>query len=298
MTARVTAQEPRVPATPTETRLDLLKRATRASAPIRNVFVQRPPSESSRPGMLHHLVSTGDRRALRAYLIIVGYTSFENEDGWTTTLDSGLWARSFGTTETLDLTGARTAAERTLGRLQRLKLIRYTRRRGSPKISVTLLREDGSGEPYDRPNGRAVADRFFNVPHAFWEHELDVNLSMPELAMLLTILKERDHAEFPAERMPEWYGWSADTALRGLKGLVARGLVERRASWRKDPRSPVGFTEAWQYQPVLWLRPSRANSTTAKKKRPKKNKTRKLPAAKAAATKEPRRPTKHTRTAS
>lgn len=290
MSEELPGEESFVPATPAETRIDFLKRATRTSVPIRNVFVQQPRNAPSRPGMLHHLVRSSDRRALRAYTIILAYTSKENDDGWTTTLDSGLWARSFGATETLDLPAARTAAERTLARLAKLKLISYRRQRGSPNISVTLLREDGSGDPYDRPNGRSVADRFFSLPHLFWERQLDEQLSVPEFAMLLTILKERAHAEFPAERMREWYGWSADTTLRGLKGLTERKLVERRKSWRKDPRSPVGFTEAFQYQPELWLRPSRASKTTPKKKR-------KPRATKAAAKKQPKRTAASKRTA-
>lgn len=303
MTKDASGKASREPATETETRVELLKRNTRAAVPIRNTFVQLPRGAPSRPGVLHRLVGNGDRRALRAFMVIVGYTSKDNVDGWTTRLDSGVWARSFGATETLDLPAARIAAERTLARLERLNLVTYSRERGSPKISVTLSREDGTGDAYERPNGRAVGDRFFSVPRAFWERELDKTLSMPELAMLLAILKERDNAEFPAERMPDWYGWSADTTLRGLKGLLDRGLVERRESWRKDPLSPVGFTTAYQYQPVLWLRPSRgAKTTTSKKKTTARKKTtkktRKLRAAKAAATKEPRRPTKHTRTAS
>jgi hypothetical protein len=37
--------------------------------------------------------------------------------------------------------------------------------------------------------------------------------------MLLVALHEKNNLELPAERVPEWYGWSADTSERGLATL-------------------------------------------------------------------------------
>ena len=78
---------------------------------------------------------------------------------------------------------------------------------------------------------------------------------MPGLAMLLTLAREKPWSAFPAERMPEWYGWSADTTERGLRELVDLGLAERREAYRRTPLSPVGYTLAYQYRLKSWLRP-------------------------------------------
>jgi hypothetical protein len=37
-----------------------------------------------------------------------------------------------------------------------------------PERRLSLLREDASGEPYDRPVGTSLADRFITLNHAFW----------------------------------------------------------------------------------------------------------------------------------
>ena len=59
----------------------------------------------------------------------------------------------------------------------------------------------------------------------------------PGLAMLLTVAMEKPWSSFPAERMPEWYGWSPDTTERGLRDLVDLGLCERRKAYRRTPLS-------------------------------------------------------------
>ena len=44
------------------------------------------------------------------------------------------------------------------------------------------------------------------------------------------------------ERVPDWYGWSADTAERGLKTLEAHGLIRVDKRYKKTPLSPSGRT--------------------------------------------------------
>jgi hypothetical protein len=78
---------------------------------------------------------------------------------------------------------------------------------------------------------------------------------MPGLAMLLTVAREKPWSSFPAERMPEWYGWSADTAERGLHNLLDLKLAERREAYRRTPLSPTGSTMTYQYRLKPWLRP-------------------------------------------
>ena len=221
--------------------------------------MQALPGGESRRGPLQIFVSNSDLRGLRAYLIVVAATSASNEDGWSTTLDSLVWARLLDAEDTATQAGARTAAWRTLGRLQDRKLIRRTRSaRSNRDITVTLLREDAQGEPYTHPASGAAddpADWYLRLPVSFWAKGLDAELTMPGLAMLLTVAREKPWSAFPAERMPEWYGWSPETTERGLCELVDLGLAERRKAYRRTPLSPVGYTLTYQYRLKSWLRP-------------------------------------------
>ncbi|MFC5667637.1 hypothetical protein ACFP3U_32300 [Kitasatospora misakiensis] len=246
-----------------ETRTALLERAKRKAAPYRKTFVQAHRGGESRHGPLKRFVTNGNLRALKAYLITVAACSSENEDGWTTTLDSMVWARLFDTTLTTTDQSARTAAWRTLQQLQAMNLIRCTRPRGSTKISVTLLREDGSGAEYTRPNGKAEADRFLQIPITFWTKGYDAQLDLPGLALLLAIAREKPWSPFPAERAPEWYGWSADTQLRGLQKLLSLNLVERREAYLKAPLSPTGSTLVYQYRLAASMRIRKQKATPA-----------------------------------
>jgi len=89
------------------------------------------------------------------------------------------------------------------------------------KIRVTLLREDGSGQPYTRP-GKGNTDRFLRLSHRFWLDGWYEKVDLPATAMLLVALHEKLNFELPTERVPDWYGWSADTAERGLATLENR----------------------------------------------------------------------------
>ena len=250
-------------ATGKDARAELLVRAVRPTVPLRKTFVQAPRGSETRPGPLRTFVSNGDRRGLRAYLITVAATSASNEDGWSTTLDSLVWARLLDAEETTATqAGARTAAWRALGRLQDRQLLYRTRSpRSNREITVTLLRENGSGDPYYHPAGGMPddpADWYFRLPVSFWTKGLDATLTMPGLAMLLTVAMEKPWSSFPAERMPEWYGWSPDTTERGLRELVDLGLCERREAYRRTPLSAVGYTITYQYRLKSWLRPRAA----------------------------------------
>ncbi|MEV6013893.1 hypothetical protein AB0M29_45135 [Streptomyces sp. NPDC051976] len=89
----------------------------------------------------------------------------------------------------------------------------------------------------------------------------DDMIDMPGLAMLLTVAREKPWSSFPAGPAPNWYGWSADTHLRGLQKLLELGLVERRTTYKNGPLSPNGYTLVYQDRLVSWMRPSRAKTT-------------------------------------
>ncbi|GAA2509639.1 hypothetical protein [Winogradskya humida] len=206
--------------------------------------------------MLAPFVTAGDLRGLRAYLMIVAASSATNEqDTWTTELDSLVWARLFDAHKDAESAAARTAAWRTMTRLKDKGLIDCTRTKGSRNIAVTLLREDGTRQPYSRP-GLADKDAYLQLPIGFWAKGHDEKINLPGLAMLLAICAERRWAAFPAEHMPTWYGWSADTTLRGLKNLRELGLVEQRERYKRAELTAPGSTMFYEYRHVRAMRPS------------------------------------------
>ena len=63
-----------------------------------------------------------------------------------------------------------------------------------------------------------------------WAEEL----SLPAIAMLLVALHEKPNFPLATEHMPHWYGWSADTAERGLAELAKLGLLKVGKQRYKD----------------------------------------------------------------
>lgn len=235
------------PANEDETRAALLDRSKRDFAPINKLFVQAAPGSDSRPGPLATFVHNRDLRGLHAYLLLLGITSSgDSQDGWSTTLPIGVWARAFGTTRNATPASATTAVSKVLTRLEQRNLITRQRHGRERKIRVTLLREDGTGRPYTRP-GKGNSDRFLRVPHTFWRGGWHERLDLPATAMLLVALHEKNNFELPTERVPGWYGWSADTAERGLATLEQLGLLTHTIRLKKAPLSPTGLTKVNRY---------------------------------------------------
>jgi len=235
------------PATVQDTRVALLERSKRQFAPVNKVFVQAPAGNESRHGMLATFVTGRDLRGLQAMLLLLGIiSSGAGEDGWSTTLPIKVWARAFGTTLTATGQSATTAVSKTLTRLEDRKLIERTRRGRERNIRVTLLREDGSGSPYTRP-AAGNRDRFLQLPHTFWLNGWHDRLDLPATAMLLVALHEKSGFELPTEKVPEWYGWSADTTERGLRTLIELGVLTKTERVKKAPLSPTGLTRVNQY---------------------------------------------------
>ncbi|MEV3959252.1 hypothetical protein [Streptomyces albogriseolus] len=239
-------------ATGRDTRTAVLKRSVRPNVPLRKTFVQAHKGAVSRHGPLKEFVTGRDLRGLKAYLMIVAACS-SGTNGWSTTHDSAVWARMMDIGQTATEQSARTGAWRTLRRLEERRLI--TCHRSGTMITVTLLREDGSGQPYDRPRGDTEDNLFLQIPATFWTKGYDEQLDLPALALLLVVAREKNWSAFPAEKAPEWYGWSADTHERGLKKLLDLELVERREHCTKAPLAPMGVTMTYQYQRTPAVRP-------------------------------------------
>ncbi|MFD5899848.1 hypothetical protein [Streptomyces sp. NPDC060366] len=246
-------------ATGRDTRTAVLDRSIRTNVPLRKTFVQANRGSVSRHGPLKDFVTGRDLRGLRAYLIIVAACS-NGDNGWSTTHDSAVWSRLMDIHETAVSQSARTGAWRALRRLEERNLIECSR--SGTKITVTLLREDGTGKPYDRPVGDREENLFLRIPNTFWAQGRDEKLSLPGLALFLVVAREKHWVALPAERAPEWYGWSPDTHERGLKQLVDLGFVLKRAIKKKAPFAPLGYTIAHEYR--------RALITMPRKSKPKK----------------------------
>ncbi len=246
------------PASGEETRAFLLTRSKRRSAPISKLFVQAPLGTVPRHGPLSTFVRHRDLRALRAMLLLLGIiSSGDGPDGWSTTLPIAVWARAFDTTLDATPASASTAASKVLARLEDRRLIERTRRGRERKIRVTLLREDGSGEPYTRPTSR-----FLQLPHAYWLDGWYRKLDLPATAMLLVALHEKPGFRLPTERVPDWYGWSADTAERGLTRLADFGVLEVAQRLIKAPLSPSGLTKINEYSLLAPFAPSPSRTAT------------------------------------
>lgn len=234
-------------ATVAETRRALIDRTNRHFTPLAKTFVQNPhQSAESRRGPLAEFVNNGDHRGLLAFLLIHAAIS-SGEKGWNTTLHLEVWARAFATTEHATLTSAKSAASKVLRRLEERHLIAREQSGRPKKIKVTVLIPDGTGQTYKRPLGDTKETRFIRLNHRFWTEGWDQKLSMPAIAMLLVALHEKPTFSLPTERMPEWYGWSADTAERGLRELQEHELLEVTQGRRKEPLAPAGVTLFNQY---------------------------------------------------
>lgn len=222
----------------------LLERSKRPNrtVPIRRQFLQQGSSGAPAPGPLRSLVRRSQPRALDLYLLVSAVTS--NGDfavtEWATT-----WARSIGNH---DERSGTIAVSRAWKALRDLKLIE--RKRGEAgKSVITKLREDGSGAPYTPPGGSG--DPYFQLPFEFWDHGLHESLSLPGKAMLLiTLSLRKERFALPQDRMPTWYGISADTAGRGLRELQEKGVLAHvDDEWFETLSTRTG----WASRPVYQL---------------------------------------------
>ena len=192
-------------------------------------------------GPLADFVQKGDRRGLVLWMLALTKAS---GDDFAVTLAAIVWARALGF-DLPETKSARTAISKAWTRLERRRLI--ARDRSGRLTRVTLLREDGSGRPYERTPG-AAGDRYLKIPHSFWllgpsprERWYDV-LTLPEIAMLIIARTMGNGFRLPLESVPRWYGISADSALRGLHGLAGHGVLSIAKHYKSAPLAPQGYT--------------------------------------------------------
>lgn len=252
------------PADEDATRAFLLKRAKRDYTPLQRSFVQNPDRSAAQRGApLGEFVKRGDLRGLRCLLFVHAVTSSgASEGGWSTTLPLPVWARAFDTTKHADRRSASTSASKALARLEQHGLITRTRSGRARAVRVTLLRPDGSREPYTRPDGST--HRYLQLNNRYWTEGWYEKLDLPATAMLLVALHEKPSFELATHRVPEWYGFSADTAERGMKTLEDLGLITIRRRVKAAPLSPTGATEVNVYTLTDTFAPPRSAAGKAK----------------------------------
>jgi hypothetical protein len=224
----------------------LLKASARPSESvrIRNAFVQGGDQKHPVPGPLHQMVRDRDERALDLFVL---HRTLVSAEPWTSrALSSRIWARMLGV-ETDQDHGA-VVVSRAWRRLdQKYHLI--ARGKVGRKAVFTSLREDGSGEDYVAPSGRDVDNRYFQIPFAYWTDEQAWYRTLSLVAKAMLFIGSTLKAGFilPTERVPEWYGVSAETAQRGLKELRDVGLLNRATSYKETPLEDLMYTQEHHY---------------------------------------------------
>ena len=256
------------PATTHETVDAIAGSTSRDAFPLRRTFIQQKELGDSVPGPLASFVSARDRTALLLYFLALTKAS---KEPWDVSHHSAVWARALGLPEPTGLV-ARGRISKAWTRLVDRKLIVRTRR--NRLAELTLLCEDGSGDPYTRPGSG-----FINISHALWTEgpvpaeeagtaapkrwfEL---LTLPELTFLIIGLSNRKGFSLPVERGPDYYGISADTLYRGSTGLRRHQLLDIQKHRITAPLAPEGFTfeNLYTLRPPFEPRERRGSSTGA-----------------------------------
>lgn len=231
---------PSTPASRDETVEAFVIRSKRpAGVPVRRGFVQGGTQARPVPGPLATLVQHRDPRALDLFLLVLATASGGDFD---VTSPSAVWARAVGVPS---LTDPAAAVSKTWSRLESLRLI--SKKRNGRLAQVQLLREDGSGRPYEHPF--STREAYFKIPSAYWTdaHRWYRSLSLPARAMLLIALSLDDGFYLPFDKARSWYGVSADTARTGFGELSASGLLKVTTRYLTAPLTPAGFIERRHY---------------------------------------------------
>lgn len=217
-----------VPPKPTPSRdesaLEIL--GDRLYVPLRTSIAQTGRGKDAKPSRtLPGLVKAGER-AFDQYMLTVSAASSSLPH--TMRQPTGRLARASG--RSAGEPGMR-AVNRAFGRLAELGLVSLDRSTRPP--AVTLLREDGSGEPYTLPGrGGATGERWCKVPRAYWGSGLHRELDLPAKALLIVALTLDDYFWLPRDRGPAWYGLSESTVQRGLQRLVKENILDAYPFWK------------------------------------------------------------------
>jgi DNA-binding transcriptional ArsR family regulator len=226
--------------------LERSRRPTRA-VPIRNSFLVRGSRGGRVSGPLSIIVGRRDHRSLDIFLLAHMITSSDKKTGaFDVTEWSQTWARAIGIYD--GATGA-SAVSRVWRRLEDDGLI--TRKRGSlRRTTVTVLREDGSGQPYTRPTG-AKNDPYFKLPFSYWNDTTPWHreLTLNGKAVLLISLSREPIFYLVHRQAATRYGVSEETIRRGLNELLDHKILTiREERYIPSTQSQTGWTLRTYYR--------------------------------------------------
>lgn len=216
------------------------------AVPLRSSFVQQGPRGNRRAGPLSQFVTARDEIALDLFLLALTAGSAPPHD---VVRPTEVWLRALGRSPTKS---SISVVSRAWTRLEGRKLVR--RGRQGRLLRIELCCEDGSGDPYTYPTGSS-SELYFKLPFAYWTEGLNNSLSLSEKAMLLIALSLPPGFSLPYDRVPDWYGVSADTAQRGFGGLVGKGVLTMETGYKAAPLTARGWTEERRYTLAVPLRP-------------------------------------------
>lgn len=213
------------------------ERQGRSSTPLRRLFLQ-DTSGAGQPAPLPDFISA--RRGLALDLLLLLHC-VAGGSPWDVGLPAGAWARALDMPQTVS---SETTISKNWTWLETRQLIRSDRHKRLRR--VYLLREDGSGRDYRRPDGRQRG--FFHLPFSYFMGRWHKHLKLPGKVVLLIALSRDPEFILPAEHASGWYGISADTLQRGLDELRSANLLSVRTSLRKAPAARYGVTQDYHYR--------------------------------------------------
>jgi hypothetical protein len=212
------------------------------TVPIRNSFVQTRRKNEPVPGPLASLVRRGRDLTLEQYLLARAWASGGEFD---LLKHPKVWGRALGLPDDI---AARRLIQRNWTALAEMKLI-HKERRGR-LLKITILSEDGFGDPYRHPGSGAKDQRrrYIQLPFEYWSSGYYRTLTLPSKAVLLIGMTLGDWFWLPSRHAAAWYGISASTIERGLRELKRAGVLEARWIWKEQLLAPEPLAREHYYR--------------------------------------------------
>jgi hypothetical protein len=220
--------------------------------PVRHAFVERASHSDNHDPPAANLLraSKGGALRLKLYLALL-WQAGGGDERHAATWPARAWA------ELLDLPDPEGHGDRrirdAIRALERAQLLKATREPGRP-IMLTLLRDDGTANPYVHPGEVASAAKkqgavdlsglYVQLPPGFWTKGWAITLSGPGTVMLLVmqVLTKnglRKGQWISPKQARSRFGLSEDTWTRGVAELRRHGLLETR-------KKPVSEDFGWR----------------------------------------------------
>jgi hypothetical protein len=222
---------PPTPQLPAPLELTALRRR---ATPLRIALLHAPVAGGG-PGPLAEFVR--QRRAVALDLLLLSHAVWPLSSPDPIVASSTVWARALGLAER---PGSRASISRSWTWLEDRRLVSTSR--AARARSIRILCEDGSGRAWQHPVDETAP--YFQLPHAYWESGLHIELGLAAKAVLLiglSIQRDVPYFELPLDRGSTWYGLSERTVRLGLRELRAGKLMRTWVERRPSANSPTGY---------------------------------------------------------